>query len=139
VFFLILSVQFLFSQPFQIQENWIVLIDTDCGTSDYRALNLLLYQPELHIAGIIISDGIVDPDNGFIKISGLLKEAGKDTIPVGIGKIIKNIHSDERKNNQTSRWSKYPVVSAPRRPAQTLVSDVLNKSEKKSPISVLDL
>jgi len=69
-----------------------VIIDTDCAIDDLRAISMLLSRPEITIEAILLSDGTLSPSDGLKKISALLHEFNKDSIPVGIGRSTNNVH-----------------------------------------------
>ena len=59
--FILISVllfsQTIWSQPLQVKLNHTIIIDTDCGIDDMRAISLLLSRPEITIKAILLSDG----------------------------------------------------------------------------------
>ena len=46
-----------------------VIIDTDGGFDDYRAVNLLLASPDVRVLAIIASDGVLSAVRGSPKIT----------------------------------------------------------------------
>lgn len=65
-----------------------VIIDTDCGPDDLRAISLILSCPEFEVIAITISDGLLRPEEGYVKVKSLLKDYGHEGIPVAYGNTI---------------------------------------------------
>jgi pyrimidine-specific ribonucleoside hydrolase len=62
-----------------------VIIDTDGGVDDFRAICMLLASPEIEVIAITSSDGILGPAAVAEKVKSLLHSFGHDGIPVGLG------------------------------------------------------
>jgi pyrimidine-specific ribonucleoside hydrolase len=62
-----------------------VIVDTDCGIDDQRALAMLLTNKFINVEAIVTSDGNMDPVEGVTKIKAMLKELNFENIPVGFG------------------------------------------------------
>jgi hypothetical protein len=60
-----------------------VIVDTDCGLDDFRAICLLLSSPDVRILAITTSDGVTDATTGFYKVKSLLNELNHQGILVG--------------------------------------------------------
>jgi len=65
--------------------NIHVVIDTDCGADDLRAISLLLASPEINVHAVITSDGALSPSEGLNKVKGLLSSYHHEGIPVAEG------------------------------------------------------
>jgi len=85
-----------------------LIIDTDCGIDDFRALSLLLYYSPYSIKCISVSDGNVDPENGSGKVCNLLKNDGKDAVPIGVGKTVNSFYPEWRDFNMSVSWGTQP-------------------------------
>ncbi len=62
-----------------------VIVDTDGGIDDFRALCMLMASPEIEVIAITTADGILNPVETAVKVSSLLHRFGHQGIPVGIG------------------------------------------------------
>ena len=62
-----------------------VIVDTDGGIDDFRALCMLLASPEIEVIAITTADGILNPVETAVKVSSLLHRFGHQGITVGIG------------------------------------------------------
>src|SRR5512133_680555 len=62
------------AQPLPVKLKHSVIIDTDCGIDDMRAISYLLARPEITIKGILLSDGSLSPAEGAGKVGSLLHE-----------------------------------------------------------------
>ncbi len=103
---LILSHITVQAQPLPVKLKHAVIIDTDCGMDDFRALSILLDRPEADIKAILISDGSLPPAEGAVKVLSLLHEFGRDSVPVSCGSIIKGINPTWREFNRQVRWGR---------------------------------
>lgn len=78
--FLFISIS-VFSHPWK--PDHYVIIDTDCGLDDYRAINMLLASSSVRILAITSSDGVISSTDGYYKIKGLLSSQHMEGLPVG--------------------------------------------------------
>ena len=62
-----------------------VIVDTDGGIDDFRAICMMLASPEIEIIAISTVDGILSAEETANRIRSLLKEFRHEGIPVGIG------------------------------------------------------
>ena len=63
-----------------------VIIDTDGGPDDLRAISLILSCPEFEVIAVTTSDGLLRPEESYVKVKSLLKDFGHEGIPVAYGK-----------------------------------------------------
>jgi len=63
-----------------------VIVDTDGGIDDLRAICLMLATPEIEIIAITTVDGILPAEETANRVCSLLKHYRHEGIPVGIGK-----------------------------------------------------
>ena len=94
----------MWAQPLPVKLKHTIIIDTDCGIDDMRAISLLLARPEITIKAIVTSEGSLSPAEGAEKVSALLHEFSRDTIPVAIGDAMKGINPPWRQFNEGIRW-----------------------------------
>lgn len=57
------------SQPRPVNPSSTIIIDTDCGFDDMRAISLLLPRPEIIVEAVLTSDGSMSPEEGAGKVS----------------------------------------------------------------------
>ena len=85
-----------------------VIVDTDMGLDDARALAWLLEMHDIEIKGIITSDGAMDPANGLQYLKIVLEYFGREEIP-----ICKGVSSDGQappfRRIVTNAYSRFPV------------------------------
>ncbi|HKL07362.1 MAG TPA: nucleoside hydrolase [Bacteroidales bacterium] len=60
-----------------------VVIDTDCGLDDFRAIRVMLESSNIRILAITVSNGVVNAEDGFNKIKDLLYTTHHEGILVG--------------------------------------------------------
>jgi pyrimidine-specific ribonucleoside hydrolase len=105
IFLLVVSITtILLSQPLPVKLKHAVIIDSDCGIDDMRAISLLLNRPEITIKAILLSDGSLSPKEGAVKINSLLGEFNIDNIPVACGDLLKDVNPPWREFNRQIKW-----------------------------------
>ena len=62
-----------------------VVVDTDGGIDDFRAICMMLASPEIEVMAITTVDGILSPENAASRVRSLLHQFGHQGIPVGTG------------------------------------------------------
>jgi pyrimidine-specific ribonucleoside hydrolase len=128
LFFLSLQVM---AKPLQQSSKHRIIIDTDCAIDDLRAISMLLSRPEITIEAILLSDGTLAPADGLQKISALLHEFNKDSIPVGVGIATNNMHPGWQEFNKQISWGKLPANSIISKDAVSLLIEKLITSDNK--------
>jgi pyrimidine-specific ribonucleoside hydrolase len=63
-----------------------VIIDSDGGTDDMKAISMLLASPDVRVLAIIASPGALSAEEAFIKIRSMLNSYWHEGIPVGINR-----------------------------------------------------
>lgn len=63
-----------------------VIIDTDGGIDDMRAITMLLASPDVRVLGIIASTGVLNADSVYSKVKKLLYTFHHEGIPVAINR-----------------------------------------------------
>jgi inosine-uridine nucleoside N-ribohydrolase/formylmethanofuran dehydrogenase subunit E len=94
----------IWSQPLPVKTRHTIIIDTDCGIDDMRAISLLLTRPEITINAILSSDGSLTPREGAEKICSLLHEFNRDNIPVACGDAVTGVNPPWREFNRNISW-----------------------------------
>ncbi len=64
--------------------KYYVIIDTDGGFDDYRAINFLLASPDVRVLAITTSNGVIGAEYVYIKIRSLLQQLHHEGLLVGI-------------------------------------------------------
>ncbi|MDD5507267.1 MAG: nucleoside hydrolase [Bacteroidales bacterium] len=67
--------------------NRKIIIDTDAGLDDLRAICMLMASDKLEILGITTSDGMCDPQTGYQKVTSLLQSLGHEGVRVCPGNL----------------------------------------------------
>ncbi len=96
----------IWAQPLPVKLNHTVIIDTDCGIDDMRAISLLLARPEITIKAILSSDGSLSPKEGVEKICSLLYEFNRADILIASGDVVNSINPPWREFNRSIFWGK---------------------------------
>ena len=107
IIFLLLSITInlsLFSHPWK--PNHYVIIDTDGGIDDMRAISMLLASPDVRVLAITVSPGTLNADSSYSKVKSLLKSLHHEGLPVGINRRSSFISPDYPVALRTS-WGIY--------------------------------
>lgn len=92
-----------------------VIVDTDGGIDDFRAICMMLASPEIEIIAITAVDGILSPEETVGRLSSLLRHFGHEGIPLGLGKSVADKSRMPEKEAMASytQWIKEesPVLS----------------------------
>ena len=74
----------IYSHPWK--PSHYVIIDTDGGIDDIRAITMLLASPDVRVLAIIVSPGALSAENAFIKVKSLLNSFYHEGLPIGINR-----------------------------------------------------
>ncbi|MGB8492682.1 MAG: nucleoside hydrolase [Bacteroidales bacterium] len=121
----------IWSQPLPVKLKHTVIIDTDCGIDDMRAISLLLSRPEITVQAILSSDGSLPPVEGVEKICSLLHEFKKDNIPVACGDVISGVNPLWREFNRKINWGSQAISPETKLNAADYLSEVLRGENEK--------
>ena len=80
-----------------------VIIDTDGGIDDVRAISMLLASPDVRVLAITVSPGAINADAAYLKIRSLLNSFHHQGLPVGINRKSEYI-SPDFKVALNSKW-----------------------------------
>jgi pyrimidine-specific ribonucleoside hydrolase len=87
IFFIIICISLnltLFSHPWK--PSHYVIIDTDAGIDDIRAIAMLLASPDVRVLAITVSPGALSAENAYLKVKSLLNSFWHEGVPVGINR-----------------------------------------------------
>lgn len=73
-----------------------IVIDTDAGVDDFRAITLFCASKDFNINCITTVDGVIDPHTGANYVSNLMKVYHHEGIPIGAGKSYKSSKKFEK-------------------------------------------
>ena len=63
-----------------------MIVDTDGGIDDIRAITMLLASPDVRVLAITVSPGVLSAENAYLKVRSLLNSYFHEGIPVGINR-----------------------------------------------------
>jgi pyrimidine-specific ribonucleoside hydrolase len=129
--FLVFFTTGIWAQPIPVKSTHTVIIDTDCGIDDFRAISLLLSRPEILINAIFLSDGSLPPDEGIVKIRSLLHEFNCESIPVACGEILPGIDPPWRDFNRQVKWGGETSFQATGSTALECLAEELRNTDEK--------
>jgi len=74
----------VFSHPWK--PGHYVIIDTDGGIDDMKAITMLLASPDVRVLAITVSSGTLNKDTTYLKVRSLLNSFYHEGVPVGINR-----------------------------------------------------
>lgn len=77
----------LFSHPWKPAHY--IIVDTDGGVDDMKALTMLLSSPNIRVLAVTVSPGVLSAENAYIKVRSLLNSFRHEGIPVGINRFAR--------------------------------------------------
>ncbi|MCJ7446296.1 MAG: nucleoside hydrolase [Bacteroidales bacterium] len=121
----------IWAQPLPVKLKHTIIIDTDCGIDDMRAISLLLARTEITIKAILVSDGSLSPNEGAEKVGSLLHDFNRDSIPIGYGEVLKGVNPPWRQFNKEINWGKGTGSGVTGINAMDCLSEKLNNANEK--------
>ena len=70
--------------PHPWKPSHYVIVDTDGGIDDMRAITMLLASPDVRVMAITVSPGALSAENAYLKVKSLLNSYFHEGIPVAI-------------------------------------------------------
>ena len=76
-----------YSHPWK--PSHFVIVDTDAGLDDMRAISMLLASSDVKVLGIIVSGGTLSPYDGYKKVKSMLNTYHHEGIPIAMNYNIR--------------------------------------------------
>jgi inosine-uridine nucleoside N-ribohydrolase/formylmethanofuran dehydrogenase subunit E len=119
----------VFSHPWKPAHY--VIIDTDGGIDDMKAITMLLASPDIRVLAITASSGILNADTTYRKIRSLLNSFYHEGVPVGINRNCSFIPPEFPVALKTP-WGKMSAYKKERAPdCMELIHDILSVEKTK--------
>jgi pyrimidine-specific ribonucleoside hydrolase len=119
----------LFSHPWK--PNHYVIIDTDGGIDDIRAITMLLASPDVRVLAITVSPGALNADIAYIKVKSLLNSFYHEGVPVGINRTC-NFKSPDFQVALNTRWGEESGFDEKNAPdCNNLIKEILSTEKTK--------
>jgi pyrimidine-specific ribonucleoside hydrolase len=119
----------LFSHPWK--PSHYVIIDTDGGIDDIRAISMFLASPDVRVLAITISPGALNTHNAFIKVKSLLNSFWHEGIPVGINRKV-NFKSPDFPAALNTLWGDEKGLDEANAPdCISLINEILSSEKTK--------
>jgi pyrimidine-specific ribonucleoside hydrolase len=119
----------LYSHPWK--PNHYVIIDTDGGIDDMRAITMLLASPDVRVLAITVSPGALSINNAYIKVKSLLNSFYHEGIPVGINRSS-DFKSPDYNVALNTKWGEENGLNEKNAPdCLSLINDILNAEKTK--------
>jgi len=114
-----------------------IIVDTDGGIDDMRAITMLLASPDVRVLAVTISPGALDVNKAYVKVKSLLNSFYHEGIPVGINRTS-TFKSPEFINPLKAQWGEEICIEPEKAPDYlAVISDILQ--HEKTSISFLCL
>jgi pyrimidine-specific ribonucleoside hydrolase len=125
----ILSFLSAYSHPWK--PNHYIIIDTDGGIDDMRAITLLLASPDVRVLAITVSPGAINRDSAYQKVKSLLCSFHHEGLPVGVNRLSTFKSPDFPVAIKTA-WGKRVAFDAGNAAtANALISEILSVEKSK--------
>jgi len=108
-----------------------VIIDTDGGVDDMKAIIMMLASPDVRVLGIIASPGILDCNTAYVKVRSMLNSLYHEGLPVAINRAS-SFHSENGTLPLNYTWGDEKGINpgeAPDHPV--LLNDLLSVEKTK--------
>jgi len=125
----------LWSHPWK--PSHYVIVDTDGGIDDMKAISMLLASPDVRVLAVIVSPGALSAGNAYIKVRSLLNSYYHEGIPVGINRICE-FKSPEYPLPLQIKWGDERNISPESAPDFIEVIKDITQAEK-NPVSFISL
>jgi inosine-uridine nucleoside N-ribohydrolase len=89
---IIVFVNIGFAHPWK--PDHFVIIDTDCGFDDFRALNMLLASSSVRVLAIITSNGVLTASQGYEKVNNMLQGYHHNGILLAMNQMKTSFRND---------------------------------------------
>ncbi|HQP03342.1 MAG: nucleoside hydrolase [Bacteroidales bacterium] len=108
-----------------------VIIDTDCAPDDLRAISMILASPDFEVIAITTSDGLLRPEEGYVKVKALLRSFGHDGIPVAYGKRTAKNNSNCHSTCISVNWGDENGITIPEKAGanELLIREINDEDE----------
>ena len=113
-----------------------VVVDTDMGLDDARAIILLLSSPHVAVAGFVTSDGSAAPEPGARNLKRLLAALGQAELPVGVGRQLDRPSPPWREMSDTLGWADLPAAAPADPDTMRAAVPLLRELLARSPVPV---
>jgi pyrimidine-specific ribonucleoside hydrolase len=108
-----------------------VIIDTDGGIDDVRAICMLLASPDVRVLAITVSPGALSAENAYLKIKSLLNSFCHEGLPVGINTSCRFQSQNFTVALQT-KWGDENGINSEKAPGSTnLIREILSVEKTK--------
>ena len=125
----------LWSHPWK--PSHYVIVDTDGGIDDMKAISMLLASPDVRVLAVIVSPGALSAGNAYVKVRSLLNSYYHEGIPVGINRICE-FKSSEFPLPLQIKWGDEKNISTESAPDFIKVIKDIIEAEK-NPVSFISL
>lgn len=125
---LLLSIS-IYSHPWK--PSHYVIVDTDGGIDDMRAITMLLASPDVRVLAITVSPGTLSADNAYIKVRSQLNSFFHEGVPVAINRVS-SFKSPEFPFALGTKWGIEDGINASDAPGFiSLISEIISNEKTK--------
>lgn len=114
-----------------------VIVDTDGGIDDMRAISMLLASRDVRVLAITVSPGTLSSDSAYVKVKSMLNSYFHEGIPVGINRDVK-FKSPNFENAAVAVWGSSTAIDPLKAPdAVEVILEMV--SAESTPIRFISL
>lgn len=119
----------LFSHPWKPKH--FVIIDTDAGIDDMKAITMLLASPDVRVLAITVSPGALNSGAGYLKVKSLLNGFYHEGLPVAINSSC-SYKSPDFPSALNYRWGDEQTAEAVHAPDyKAILSELIDADRNK--------
>lgn len=120
---------FSFSHPWKPRHY--VIIDTDAGIDDMKAISLLLASPDVRVVAVTVSPGVLNVNSGYMKVRSLLDSYYHEGVPAGLNRM-QNYKSPDYQAAVKASWGDESRVNLQEAPESiSMIKDILSVEKNK--------
>ena len=114
-----------------------MIVDTDGGIDDMRAISMLLASRDVRVLAITVSPGTLSSDSAYVKVKSMLNSYFHEGIPVGINRDVK-FKSPNFENAAVAVWGSSTAIDPLKAPdAVEVILEMV--SAESTPIRFISL
>jgi len=131
--FLLIILTVVNAQAHPWKPSHYVIVDTDGGIDDMRALSMLLASHDVRVLAVTVSDGALSADDAYVKVRSMLDSYHHEGIKTGINRIT-GYKSPSFVQAKTARWGEESGLSSEGAPdCISLIREII--TAEKNPVS----
>jgi len=108
-----------------------VIVDTDGGVDDMKALAMLLASPDVRVLAVTVSPGVLSADNAYLKVRCMLNGFYHEGLPVGINRESRYVSENFQVALQCQWGNETGINASEASDAVSLIDEIFNIEKTK--------